>query len=218
MGVRRTMQREIEFPQWGGVRRGAGRKRTTRRRRVPHVARERHVQRHPLHVTLRLADGLPSLRADRAHAVVRGALRDASDRLGLRVIHYSAQTDHLHLVCEATDQRALARGMKGLAVRLARALNRLWNRAGAVLGDRYHVRALKSPREVRFALAYVLGNARKHGLRLATLLDPCSSAECFDGWGATSMSRPSILARATTWLLAKGWRLHGPLDPHATPG
>src|SRR5262249_52923105 len=126
------LQTELRFVARGGARKGAGRKRTHERPSVPHRSRPAHAQRHPLHVTLRLVDGLPSLRDDDALRVLRDALRAGAERFGLRVIHFSAQTNHLHLLCEAQDARSLARGMKGLGVRLARALNRLWRRTGAL--------------------------------------------------------------------------------------
>ena len=76
--------------------------------------------------------------------------------------HYSLQGDHAHLIVEAHGKDALARGMKSIAARLARALNRVAGRSGPVLDSRYHHRSLRSPREVRRALAYVLLNARRH--------------------------------------------------------
>jgi REP element-mobilizing transposase RayT len=181
------------------------------------VRRPRHVARHPLHVTLRLADGLPSLRDDAAQRVLRDALHASSDRHGLRIVHFSAQRDHLHLLCEAEDERALTRGMRGFGVRLAHALNRLWQRTGALVGDRYHARALRSPREVRNVLAYVFRNARKHGVRLFEAVDPCSSAYTFDGWreNVVRSREPDLLARARTWLLTCGWRRHGPIPIRA---
>jgi hypothetical protein len=137
------------------------------------------------------------------------------------VIEYSVQGNHLHLVGEARDERALARGMIGLATRIARGLNRLWKRAGSVFEDRYHARILTSPRAVRIALIYVLNNARKHGAWRAHLADEYSSARWFDGWkGARTKaaeSRPRLLARARTWLLSVGWRRHGLLDPLELP-
>ena len=227
-----TMQSSFSFPRRGGARPGAGRKRVAERTSVPHRARPKLSGRSPLHVTLRVASGLPSLRSRAAHAVLREALRAGADRLGFRVVHYGALSNHLHLVCEAEDERALARGVKGLAVRIARALNRLWARGGALFAERYHARELRTPREVRNVLVYVFGNARRHGVVVSELLDPCSSADAFDGWkdaplGPNGLRRPAgpgastWLARARTWLLSIGWRRRGLLSirdlPRGTP-
>jgi REP element-mobilizing transposase RayT len=150
------------------------------------------------------------------YATVREALVAGANRFGMRLVEFAVLSNHVHLVCEADDERALARGMKGLCVRIARALNRLWNRVGSVFSDRYHAHVLKTPREVRNALDYVLHNAARHGSRLGGP-DPCSSAAWFDGWryglGLARVASASPLPRALTWLLRVGWRRHGHIDP-----
>ena len=113
---------------------------------------------------MRLKQGLPSLRRLRAFGVVRAALAQSAQRFGFRINQYSVQSNHLHLIVEAEDRRALSRGMQGLSIRLAKALNRVWERRGSVLAERYHDVILRSPRQVRNALAYVLNNSRKHGI------------------------------------------------------
>src|SRR5262245_44604695 len=122
----RVRQGQLEFRSWGGPRRGAGRKRRGPRPRVPHVPREALADRHPVHVTVRLHAGLPSLRQDAARAEIESAFRGAGERAGFRIAHYSLLTNHVHLITEADDRTALSRGMAGLLVRVARALNRLW--------------------------------------------------------------------------------------------
>jgi hypothetical protein len=140
------------------------------------------------------------------------------------VVGYSIQRDHLHLLVEADDRAALGRGMKSIAARVARAVNRVLRRSGKVLRDRYHLHVLKTPLEVRRAWAYVLNNARKHlGARAprAGRIDPASSGPWFDGWrdGVVALARsPAPVARAATWLLRVGWRRHGLLDPSEVPG
>ena len=133
------------------------------------------------------------------------------------------QRDHSHAIVEADDRRALSRGMQGLLIRVARGLNKLWGRAGRVFADRYHDRSLRTPREVRSALLYVLNNARRHGLSIAGKLDPFASGGWFRGWSRrdavpewSDEERP--LARGRSWLIRTGWRRHGPLRVHAVPG
>src|SRR5207249_5379538 len=113
------------------------------------------------HVTVRAWHGLPSLRTDTLFPAVPRGLAQAS-RGGLRVLQFSVQRDHVHLLVEAADMRGLSRGLQGLAIRIAKAVNRVLGRRGRVWGDRYHARALRTPREVRNALVYVLQNWRKH--------------------------------------------------------
>ena len=107
-----------------------------------------------------------------------------------------------------------------MAVRIARGVNRVWQRTGRVFADRYHDRILRTPREVRNALAYVLNNARRHGVALPmNAADPCSSATHFDGWRrAPNRPQPDItpsLPPPHTWLQHAGWRRHGllPITP-----
>ena len=100
-----------------------------------------------------------------------------------RVIHLSVQYDHLHLVVEARNKASLSNGMRSVAIRIARSVNALVGRRGRFWADRWHGRALTSPRQVRTALVYVLANYRKHSRRrLAPGIDPFSSGAWFDGW------------------------------------
>jgi hypothetical protein len=128
------------------------------------------------------------------------------------------QADHLHLVVEADEPTGLSRGIQGLAIRAARAINRALGRRGRVWADRFHAHALKTPREVRNALVYVLNNFRKH-LRGARGMDPLSSARWFGGWKERmppSLDR-SPVARARTWLARVGWQRHGRIGLTETP-
>ncbi len=219
----RAVQGELFARTWGGPREGAGRKRRAARELVGHRTREEFRGAFPVHVTLRLADGLPSLRQRATYRVLLEALGKGSERFGMRLVHWAVLGNHMHLIVEAGDRHALARGMQGLGVRMARALNRWWSRTGRVLADRYHAHVLRSPREVRNALAYVLENARKHRIEIAGA-DPCSSGPWFDGWlGGVSgeradVERPSWLRAARSWLLAHGWRRLGPIELVDRPG
>jgi REP element-mobilizing transposase RayT len=211
-----------KHPTWGGFREGAGRK-PKGRRNVPHTARPDHVTRRPAHVTLRGRRSLRSLRGDLAYGALEGAIAAASTPR-FRVIHFSVQDDHVHLIVEATDREALIRGVQGMAVRMARAVNHAFRRRGALWSDRYHARDLGSPREVRNAIAYVLLNRRKHAA-WARGIDRRSSGRWFDGWSghAKAPSRPaapspSPLATPRTWLASFGWRRCGLIAIDERPG
>jgi REP element-mobilizing transposase RayT len=158
---------------------------------------------------------------------LRRSFSAACERGEFRVAQFSIQRDHLHLLVEAAGKPALGRGMKSISARVARAANRIFGRTGAVLLGRYHVRALRTPREVRNALAYVLLNARKHwrqrmGTAPPVKLDEASSAAWFTGWRRSlqpvSSNDPPPIAAPHTWLLRVGWRRHGLLDPAEIPG
>ncbi|MFT4542251.1 MAG: putative transposase [Planctomycetota bacterium] len=166
----------------GGWRPGAGRKkrrlRKGERRVASHQSRENFTRLDTLHVTLRLADGLPSMRRDLAFAIIRGCIKAANNRLGMRIHHYCVMSNHIHLVVKATSKAALATAMRGLNVRLAHSLNKLWSRTGFFLAERYHVAIVRAQARYRKALShlinYVINNATRHGLHLKGP-DPYSS-------------------------------------------
>ena len=208
---------------WGGRRPGAGRK-PGPGPRVRHRSRTVFPARHPCHVTLRVRPDVPSLRSKRLVRRLESSLRRGCDRGDFRVIQYSILGNHAHFLVEARDQDALGRGMKSLTRRLAHAVNSVFGRRGPVLADRYHLRVLKTPLEVRRALAYVLLNARRHGRgrgRGAALIDPASSGRWFDGWKRGVRhpgAGPPAVAAPRTWLLRTGWQRYGLMDPLDVPG
>ena len=167
------------------------------------------MSRHdPLHVTMRVGVGIDDLRGPVMFHAVKTAILAGADRFGTRIIEFSVQFDHVHLIVEAPNNAALTSAMRGLCVRLARAINNVMGRKGNVFPDRYHVRALRSPREIRSALIYVLCNRRKHecgrGLYYARdWLDPCSSARNFSGWRGVDSAdiAPRELPAPQSWLL-----------------
>jgi hypothetical protein len=152
-----------------------------------------------------------SLRSPAVFPHVRAALA-ASTSDTFRLLHFSVQSDHLHLIVEADTRQALSRGLQGLAVRCARAVNRGAGRRGRVWKERFHAHSLGTPVEVRAALVYVLLNFRKH-LRAGPGVDPCSSGAWFEGWahGPKRPGGPSPVAVSRMWLASVGWRRGGGL-------
>lgn len=228
----RQMPLPLSAPRtWGGRRVGAGRK-SGSDPGLPHGARSR-FRRLPGHVTLRMRSDVPSLRTTRIVREIERTFADGCVRPGFRLVHYSLQGNHAHLIVEAYDHEALGRGMKAVGARLARAVNRIAGRCGRVLADRYHHRILPTPKEVHTALRYVLLNARRHAAKAHQVvasrirLDPASSARWFDGWKRDRLAkdergeppegeRPAV-ARPRLWLTTVGWRRHGLLDPAGVP-
>lgn len=218
---RRDRQLEMRFRTWGGRRAGAGRRPAAGRGAVPHRQRPVHESRCPVHVTLRGSRGLPSFRGDSLFAAVRAALAHASTT-AFRVLHFSVQADHLHLVVEAECSTSLSRGIQGLAIRAAKAINRVLHRRGEVWCDRFHAHLLRTPREMRNALVYVLNNFRKH-VPGARGIDSRSSSAWFSGWNARMgpTPGPSPVAAPRTWLARVGWlrrgRIHLDESPRGVP-
>ena len=165
---------------------------------------------------MKLRAGLPSLRRLPQANVVMAAIEGSASREGFRICEYTVQIDHLHLMVEADSRQALGRGMAALKVSLARRFNRLFRRRGPVAKERFHHRVLRTPREVRNALAYLLHNCHKHCDEQPGP-DPVSSGWQFEGWDHALALHPRTLPRPLTWLLSTGWLQHwGPiptLDP-----
>ncbi len=197
------------------------------------MRRERFAGRFPQHVTMRVLAGVGSLRRYHPLRVVRSAIAKGGHKDDFRIVEFNLLSNHLHMIVEATGAKALARGMQGFNVRVARGINRVLGRRGSLFAERYHCRALRTPTEVRHAVRYVLLNQRHHIARggtrpSASVLDPYSSAAWFDGWKAPvrvhepwqrellAMPRPT--ARATAWLLTTGWKRRGLLGFGESPG
>jgi REP element-mobilizing transposase RayT len=167
---------------------------------------------------------------------VATAIREATSRAPerFRVVHFSVQIDHLHLIVEAADEIALSSGMRGLAIRIARRVNRLVRRNGRVWADRWHGRELTSPSTVRSALRYVLCNFRKHNPHARATVDRFSSAPYFRGFRELKGRAPAELrpgfahwtwtaqldsfdCNPRTWLLRVGWERKGGLSLFEIP-
>jgi REP element-mobilizing transposase RayT len=225
MARRTVKQLELALPMRGGKRKGAGRKRETPRPTVAHVQRQAFKPDCPVQVTLRLREGLPTLRSPAAWAVIVDVLRAVRERVGFRVVHVSVQSNHIHAIVEADTARDFSLGMRALTTRLALRVNRLFERRGKFFDHRFHMRVLTSPSEVRWSLQYVLLNAHKHARQRRVQLpvrwrDPYSSAATFDGW-IDADPRTDLdlgLAAPCTWLLGVGWRKLGLLRLGTTPG
>ena len=229
-GRKRHVQVEMRFRTWGGARRGAGRPAKGPRSSERHVTRPVLRSSEPVHVTLRVAEDVRGLRKRHTYRAIREATITTARREDFHLVHISIQGNHLHLLVEAHNRTALARGMQGFEISAAKHLNAAISRArgqrrkGAVFPDRYHARILKTPMLARNCLSYVLNNWRHHredrgwvGRTWET--DPFSTAWLFPWWKERAhehtlrLPPPGyeslIVWRPKTWLLREGWRMHG---------
>jgi REP element-mobilizing transposase RayT len=177
------------------------------------------------------------LRSQFVFPTVRAAIAKTSARRGgtFRIVHFSVQGNHIHLIAEAEDAAALIAGVRGLEISIAKRVNRLTFGRGKFWADRWHGRALTTPRATRHALVYVLSNGQKHGSHSRPgRLDPCSSAPYFAGFrefvGLPPVARKSTMvprslappaaspvSESSTWLLGVGWRRHGLISIYEAP-
>lgn len=184
----------------GGKRKGAGRK-PGPRPPTPHRRRERHDSRRPVHVVMRVRQGLmTTLRVASILKLVKEVVRDQRRaprpyRESFRVVHLSVQRAHIHLIVEAWEQPgvvkdngepysaddALSGGIRGFEIAFAMRVNKMFGRSrgqGKVLFGRYYRVDITSPRQMKRVLAYVFRNGTKHGETVGIVrgLDVFSSA------------------------------------------
>ena len=209
---------------------------------VAHEVREAHDARHPVHVSMHRVKLAPSLRSERAYRAIITQLARVKTQ-GVRVVHYSVQHDHVHLIVEGQDRHDVSSQMRKLFSRIALAVNGVAKRRGSLFRDRHHRRELTSPKATRNALVYVLFNERKHSFQnggpiseeTLTNLDDKSSVAWLTGWAANARPPPENLARLRawhvdeagespvsaprTWLASTGWRQcgGGPMHVHEIP-
>jgi REP element-mobilizing transposase RayT len=146
---------------------GAGRKAIapSKRKYIPHREREEIPRGKPVHVTIKLNSGVVNtLRNKILFKKIQRSITLAR-RKGIRLVHFTVQKDHIHLMIESENKIQLARSMQSLKISLAKSLLFLTqNKVAKVFKDRYHVHILKTLREIKNAKLYILGNAGKHGV------------------------------------------------------
>ena len=188
MRARRRVRKQLAFGFATQRRKGrVGRPPKNGKAGVPHLRRPVLVRRFPVHVTMRMHKHVWNLRTRRCFGEIEKAFLKGGERFGFRLIHYSVMGNHIHLLVEAGHNTSLARGMKGLSVRIARALNVVMQRRGSVIADRYHARILRTPTEVKHVRHYLLTNANHH----------------YGLLGADPYASQTPLTQPQTWLLTR---------------
>src|ERR1700742_902517 len=100
------MAKQLEFKKvkgWGGKRSGAGRKNRTGT--IGHAKREEINFKLPMMITLKLMRR-GHLRNRSSVKSFKRAVQEAK-KFCLHVIHYSVQSDHIHMIVEAKDNESL---------------------------------------------------------------------------------------------------------------
>lgn len=199
----------MSYSRRGGARLGAGRPKK-KEAGVSHQERPAFAENQPVHVTLRVRDHVYNLRSRRCFEAIREAMEASRDRFGFRSVGVSIQGNHLHLMGEAASREALTLAVQGLKVRIARSLNRVMGRHGKVFAERYHLRVLETPAEVRAAMAYIADNTAKHAAEFGKHLPPGYRDPYTVGHFGDRALLPegteSMVVEPASWLLREGWR------------
>jgi putative transposase len=184
----------LPFRSRGGKRKGAGRPPNGKTAMVSHLKRPAFEKVTPAHLTLRIADDIPSLRSSRRFQLIKACFAKAPQSGKVRLVEFTVLSNHLHLIVEADNSRHLSRGVQGLCVRLARALNLALKRGGRVFADHFHSRLLRSPTALVNAIRYVLGNAERH-----------YGDTGVDHFSSENEENAEVLGEPSGWLLQRGW-------------
>ena len=149
----------------GGRRPGSGKKRISSKG-VAHRTREKVSLKNPLHINFKYNTAIKNKQSLK---LLKRAIMNARSH-GLNIIHFSLQYNHVHLIIESQSNECLTRGMRSLTVTFAKGLKK-----GRVQLERYHLHVLRSLRETRNAVNYVLFNQQKHEKGRYTRIDGFSS-------------------------------------------
>lgn len=158
------MQTSLNFH--GGYRKGSGRTRL-HSKGVAHRTREKVKHYQPLHINFKFRTFIKKKDSLR---ILKRALINARKQ-GLRIVHFSMQSNHIHLIVEALNNEVLSSGMRALTVTFAKGL-----KMGKVQVERYHLHVLKTKQEVKHAVHYVAFNQHRHEKGTYTVIDEFTSA------------------------------------------
>lgn len=140
---------------------------------IRHTKRPDLTRPSSLHLTVKIEKSKANLKNKNVLAILKKAIFNAR-RQGLKVIHYSLEYDHIHLIIEADNNRTLGKGMQAFGVTLAKAINRMRKVKGQVYKHRYHFRQITSSRQLKNVMTYIFNNGVKHKTS-ATALSPFNS-------------------------------------------
>lgn len=142
---------------------------------IRHISRPTLRRPSSLHLTVKVLRNKAEIKNKSVLKLLRHAIQRARLQ-GLKIIHYSLEYDHVHLLIEAENNHILGKGMQALGVSLSKGINRLKNLKGAVYKHRYHFRQITSPRQLKNVLGYIFNNGVKHGTA-SSIVNPYNSIQ-----------------------------------------
>ena len=206
-----SMKGQLDFNIYrgkrGGQRPGAGRKRL-HSKGVAHRVREKVSHRHTLHLNFKLR---VFIRNKLCLKILKRAIKNCRSH-GLKVLHFSLQSNHLHLLVEAPNNEILTRAMRSLSVTFSKGIGK-----GRVQLERYHLHVLRSLKETRNAVHYVLFNEQKHtGLKKAYMNPYSSLAVVHDLGTLAKEAKMTIIVRRLQEIVLldppEGWMIRQVLN------
>lgn len=128
---------------------------------IRHSSRMKFSKLTSFHLTIKVRENKADIQSKKLlkalhHAIARARLKN------LKVIHYTLEYNHVHLLVETNDHRILHAGMQALGISFSKAINKVKSLKGHVYKHRYHQRKIGSARELKNVLLYIFNNGKKH--------------------------------------------------------
>lgn len=144
---------------------------------IRHIAREIIKKSTSLHLTIKVRENKADIKNKQVLKILHYAIRRSRIK-GLRIIHYTLEYNHIHLLVEAADKQTVHQGMQSFGITFAKKINAIKRLKGTVYKHRYHLRKINSPRELKNVLYYIFNNGIHHK-RTSTVLDPYNTLPAF---------------------------------------
>lgn len=142
-------------------------------RAIRHTERPKFKNARSLHLTIKVRENKADIKSIKLLKALHHAIKRAR-LMKLKIIHYTLEYNHVHLLVEADTHHALHRGMQAFGISFSKAINKTKRLKGTVYKHRYHFRQICSSRELKNVLHYIFHNGIKHG-RTSSLIDPFNS-------------------------------------------
>lgn len=149
-------------------------------RGIRHIARDEIKKLTPLHLTIKIEKDKAGLKNKFILKSLHSSIKKAR-KIGLKIIHYTLEYDHVHLLVETDNKTALARGMQSFGISFSKSINKIKKAQGKVFKTRYHYRKLKTPAEVKNVFNYIFGNSLKHK-KAISIVSPYNSLMAIDNF------------------------------------
>ena len=141
---------------------------------IRHISREKLHRRSALHLTIKVRENKAEIKTKKILKALHHAIKRARLKR-LKIIHYTLEYNHIHLLAEATNNEILHQGMQALGISLSKAINKIKSLKGSVYKHRYHLKKINSRRQYKNVIHYILKNGIKHK-RTSSIIDPYNSA------------------------------------------
>jgi REP element-mobilizing transposase RayT len=91
-----------------------------------HIGNGKSLRSAPVQTTLKMKPDILNLRRRHLYRKIEDCLRKAAPREDAPICDFFVQGDHVHMLVDAANSRALTSAVRGVSIRIARAINKFW--------------------------------------------------------------------------------------------